>query len=167
MLKKQKNKKLKKYCVSNMKLILILNMYILFDFCQIRDHIFKTVFPKLSFFFSSRLYIFKNRCKLRRKLPNAPLRSKFQIFMKIQLRLVLQFFCFSFKIFKDTALVYFLRQIEAICFWKPQMKKKKTNLNWSYKYLHWTPVGNTAMNVNIKYPGRVKIGMQYLERYHG
>ena len=28
-------------------------------------------------------------------------------------------------------------------------KNYKTNMNWSYKYLPQTPVGNTAMNVNF------------------
>ena len=45
-----------------------------------------------------------------------------------------------------------LRQIEAIRFWKPKLKNKKnskTNLNWSYEYWPRTPVGNTAMNINI------------------
>ena len=37
-------------------------------------------------------------------------------------------------------------------FGKPKMKNKKnykTNLNWTIKYLPWTLVGNTAINVNI------------------
>ena len=74
-------KKLKKYCVTKVKLILWTYSVI---FCPIRDHIFKTVFPKIIFLFSVLGSIFsRNRCKLSRKLRNAPLRSRFQIFMKI------------------------------------------------------------------------------------
>ena len=49
---------------------------------------FKTVFSKLNFFSVLGSILSKNSCKLSRKLRNAPLRSEFQIFLKIQFRLV-------------------------------------------------------------------------------
>ena len=78
----------------------------------------------------------RNRCKLRRKLRNAPLRSKFQIFMKFQFRLVLSFFLFFILSFqKHIAFVYFLKSNWGYTFLKAlneKQKNYKTNLNWSY-----------------------------------
>ena len=64
---------------------------------------------------------------------------------------------------KHMAFVYILRQNEAIRFLKPKMKNKqnyKTYLNWSYEYLPRTPVGNTAMYVNV-------CGKEYLALFQG
>ena len=82
-------KKVQKTKTSKKRKILLRNesktniMDILSHIFPIRDHIYNTVFCKLQFLFSVLGSIFsRNRCKLRPKLRNAPLRSKFQIFLK-------------------------------------------------------------------------------------
>ena len=96
------------------------------QFRPIRDHIFKTVSPKLYFLFSVLGYILsRKRCKLRRKFSKTYSPCVF---------------------FKDKLRLYIFESLK----WKTT-KNYKTNLNWSCKYLTRTPVGNTAMKVNRTY----------------
>ena len=106
--KKNKIKKLKKILRNKSKTNI---MDILSHFTHNQRPPFKTVFPKLKFLFFVLGSIFsRNMCKLHCKLRNAPLWSKFQIFMRTKFRLVLSFFLFF--------ILGFQNPIDLVCFLK-------------------------------------------------
>ena len=82
-----------------------------------------------------------------------PLRSKFQIFFLISIQIRLVIFFVHFKLSKMNSSCVLLKDelrlyVFEILKWKTK-KNYKTNLNWSTKYLAQTPVGSTAIHVNI------------------